>query len=553
MRNTNNILLRWRLKYMGIIKKTMVFGIIGLFLAGTIVPNVICEKNIIARTITKNDEYPVLKEPVIKESGINQLGFESIVPRFINSPPAIPLKPFGPTEGTIYVNYSYSTRSIDPDEDDIQYGFDIDNDGIVEENLWTNFYPSGYACDVDILFKRPGIYPLRVKARDIWGDESGFSDSLSIEIIYSGRTIHVPLNFPTIQEAVDNAYYSDTITVQGGYYYENIVINKTDEIPFKALNIIGENKENTVIEGCGSDAVIRICSDCINISDFTVRNGGPKGSYIGCGIHLGSNQCKIFNNIISENEKMGLFISGDNNTIMNNNISNNTKWGIYVINSNYNLLYHNNFMNNGEYNAWEVYSYNNNAWYNTLVLEGNYWDDYNGLDDDGNGIGDTPYGIAPYSDVNQDKYPYMNPIRSNPSPPLDPDLSCEGRLNWINVSPKTTVSSNFSVRNIGDAGSLLDWAIMENPDWGNWTFDPENGEDLKPEDGVITVTVYVEVPEKKSTKFWGSIIIGNIEKEEDTCEIPVSLSTPKTIHKIFVNNFIDRLITNVPILIKLLD
>jgi len=37
---------------------------------------------------------------------------------------------------------------------------------------------------------------------------------------------------------------------------------------------------------------------------------------------------------------------------------------------------------------------------------GNYWSDYNGTDDNGDGIGDTPYIIDA---DNQDKYPLMKP------------------------------------------------------------------------------------------------------------------------------------------------
>ena len=73
-----------------------------------------------------------------------------------------------------------------------------------------------------------------------------------------------------------------------------------------------------------------------------------------------------------------------------------------------NTFYHNNFL--GQYDSNRNYMYMSNLagtlnfWDNGR--EGNYWDDYNGADANGDGIGDTPYVIDA---DNIDHYPLMAP------------------------------------------------------------------------------------------------------------------------------------------------
>jgi parallel beta-helix repeat protein len=84
---------------------------------------------------------------------------------------------------------------------------------------------------------------------------------------------------------------------------------------------------------------------------------------------------------------------------MNNMISNN-EFGIVLRNSVNNTVFHNSFLNN----TWRSVSNINsiNSWDNGI--EGNYWSDYKGADDDHDAIGDAPYIM---DGNNQDNHPIM--------------------------------------------------------------------------------------------------------------------------------------------------
>jgi parallel beta-helix repeat protein len=122
----------------------------------------------------------------------------------------------------------------------------------------------------------------------------------------------------------------------------------------------------------------------------------------------------IENNSVENNGDAGMDITGARNSVLtNNNISTNA-YGIRLYSSSNNLIYHNNFKNNINYNAYD--NSGTNSWDNGYPDGGNYWSDYTGADNyrgtnqdqvGSDGIGDTPYNISGGAGA-QDRYPFMN-------------------------------------------------------------------------------------------------------------------------------------------------
>ena len=284
---------------------------------------------------------------------------------------------------------------------------------------------------------------------------AAFSPVIPIQNVQAQMEIYVPDNYPTIQDAIKAASSGDTIIVRDGTYTENVVV-------IKSLTIRSENGPgSTIINGASVDAtVFDVRKPHVTIWGFTITGLGSKCK----GIDLtGKHHCTIFNNNLLNNS-YGIYLDTkycNNNTITYNNFSNNgvgidfrsasnhnfiTKNiilnnyddGIRLYSSNYNtitkndflgngdgidfrsssnnILYLNNFRNNNynihttdSTNIWDssqkiIYRYNETAYESYM---GNYLVDYSGLDANGNGIGDSPYGI----NSNADNYPLMKPWR----------------------------------------------------------------------------------------------------------------------------------------------
>jgi hypothetical protein len=155
--------------------------------------------------------------------------------------------------------------------------------------------------------------------------------------------------------------------------------------------------------------------DCY-LKDCRIYNNSYDGIVLANGGII--TNCSIYNNLIGISS--GAYSLFD--TLLTDClIQNNSDYGILFYGSpdvNHNtFIYHNNFIDNGQ----NANSSGNYTWFNTSIKEGNYWSDYNGTDDDGDGIGDTPYNVPGGS--NQDLYPFMNSNGWLNKPPNPPTIS----------------------------------------------------------------------------------------------------------------------------------
>jgi len=235
------------------------------------------------------------------------------------------------------------------------------------------------------------------------------------------RTIVVPDDYPTIQEAIGNATEGDTIFVKKGTYeikspdpsnpllLSGIKINKP-------LSIIGEDPENTTIvfppdtrQGfmlMVTKVGFNVTADNFEISNLTIRNCDYD-------LILHGNRAQVSNIITACMSVYGNYC----------NLIGNTLYGTY----NYGLYVYGSFNNFMQIEA------------SGIVCHGsyNYWDDYSGSDNNGDGIGDTPYiGINEI----QESYPLMGPITTFDAgtwdgTPFNVDFVSNSTLTHFNFNP----------------------------------------------------------------------------------------------------------------------
>ena len=143
----------------------------------------------------------------------------------------------------------------------------------------------------------------------------------SRDILYVGGT--EPNNYTKIQDAIDNASDGDTVYVydDSSPYYENVIVDKS-------INLIGEDRNTTIIDGNDKGDVITIKNtNYVKINSFTISNS-TFSELEGSGIFITySDDCIISNNCLIYNNRAGIlvYMSCKNISIIDNIITDNKK------------------------------------------------------------------------------------------------------------------------------------------------------------------------------------------------------------------------------------
>jgi hypothetical protein len=111
-----------------------------------------------------------------------------------NSAPDKPEKPEGPKIGEPGSPVNYSTSTIDPESSSIYYMWDW-GDGTF--STWLGPFNSSDICIASHSWDERGIYSIKVKAKDIYGEESDWSDPVIIIMPKTFRILDfIEMHFP---------------------------------------------------------------------------------------------------------------------------------------------------------------------------------------------------------------------------------------------------------------------------------------------------------------------------------------------------------------------
>ncbi|VVB91260.1 Cell surface glycoprotein [uncultured archaeon] len=192
----------------------------------------------------------------------------------------------------------------------------------------------------------------------VWGNVTHLS---LFGIFESPKTLTVNpgggANYTKIQDAIDNANAGDTIEVQSGTYHENV--NVTKQLIMMGVDTGGGMP---VVSAGGSGSAIKLAADGITLKGFIATGAGNvRGN---AGISISSSNNEVSENIVMNNNRIGMLLTGSNNIVSNSTISGNV-FGIILASPN-NIVTSNDINNNNDTGLLINPANNNSGYSNTI-------------------------------------------------------------------------------------------------------------------------------------------------------------------------------------------
>jgi parallel beta-helix repeat protein len=230
------------------------------------------------------------------------------------------------------------------------------------------------------------------------------------------------------KEAKDERTNIDILTINNAYCrIENFTITTNDAGGI--IRGITINSEFNIIKNCNITGLYHGIKLYSKSKNNTIINCIISNNNVGIDASASVNNT-ITDNYIHDNTNQGVyFYTGSDDNIFSKNIFIDNNQALRIKGSRYNQVYNNHFLKNsyGAYlccaaksnrvfNNTFIQNINGNAhedkslwniWIAEFSNHGNYWDDYYGEDEDGDGIGDSHYIISESDKL--DFYPLMNP------------------------------------------------------------------------------------------------------------------------------------------------
>jgi parallel beta-helix repeat protein len=226
-------------------------------------------------------------------------------------------------------------------------------------------------------------------------DRTITNTSIGIFLIYSS---HNTINGNTMENCSSTGielYYSS----------ENMISNNLVSTSYAGIHFLHSDNNsilnNKIFQNYLGIDLYHSNSNLIfgNNASFNERYGIYCGSAQG---HFTNHENSIINNTVGNNDLVGIELTNaERIDVLGNNImKNDLGINLYLVNNS--KFHHNNFINNSFHLIQEDSS---NTW-RSSHLRGNFWSDYEGRDNTGDGIGDTN---LPYQGV--DHHPLMEPAK----------------------------------------------------------------------------------------------------------------------------------------------